>query len=289
MPRLFSVLLLSCKTTCDGSQGMDQSRSPRWVAPGHSRAKATFSSLAFEEAHRAARSRCRPECPSGSGAFQQEAAEEVPHRSARDGFFQFRKDPSSHFEPRSRRHRREGKFGSFTGPRPTSSLCPSSRQAHCRFDGIHRMREKASGRRFRQNSRSREDMRRIHQDELEHAEKELQEVREEAERQKVGVVELNPVAELAAELSRVRAQLVQLQGSRPDPEVACGPNVKRPCLSGQGRVRFPPMPTLVPAELSAWLSERHSDRHDALINGDLGCVPRAHHNVVRRCPNVWWK
>ena len=56
-----------------------------------------------------------------------------------------------------------------------------------------------------------EKMRRIYQDELE---KELQEVREEAERQKVGVVEVNPVAEFEAELSRVRAQLVQLQGSR---------------------------------------------------------------------------
>ena len=56
-----------------------------------------------------------------------------------------------------------------------------------------------------------EKMRRIYQDELEHAEKELQEVREEAERQKVGFVEVNPVAELEAEFSRVRAQLVQLQ------------------------------------------------------------------------------
>ena len=35
--------------------------------------------------------------------------------------------------------------------------------------------------------------------------------------QKVGV-EVNLVAEFEAELSRVRAQLVQLQGSRPDPE-----------------------------------------------------------------------
>ena len=43
-----------------------------------------------------------------------------------------------------------------------------------------------------------EKMRRIYQDELEHAEKELQEVREEAERQKVGVTEVNPVAELEA-------------------------------------------------------------------------------------------
>ena len=88
-------------------------------------------------------------------------------------------------------------------------------------------------------------MRRIYQDELEHAEKELQEVREEAERQKVGV-EVNPVAELEVELSRVRAQLVQLQGSRPNPEVPCAPNVKRPCLSGQGEWGFRQCPLWFP-------------------------------------------
>ena len=60
-----------------------------------------------------------------------------------------------------------------------------------------------------------EKMRRIWQDELE---KELQEVREEAERKKVGVAEVNPVAELEAELSRVRAQVpVQTQKFHVDP------------------------------------------------------------------------
>ena len=39
--------------------------------------------------------------------------------------------------------------------------------------------------------------------------------------------------------------------------------MKRPCFSGQGRGGS----RLVPAEFSAWLSERHSDFHDALING----------------------
>ena len=88
-------------------------------------------------------------------------------------------------EVRSRRFRREDKFGSCIDPRPISSFCLSSRQARGRFDGIDRTRENASGRRVRQNS--------IHQDEMEQAEKELQEVREEAERQKVGVIEVNPV------------------------------------------------------------------------------------------------
>ena len=31
-------------------------------------------------------------------------------------------------------------------------------------------------------------------------------------------------------------------------------------------------PVLVPAEFSAWLSERHSDFHDALINGDPAVI-----------------
>ena len=38
--------------------------------------------------------------------------------------------------------------------------------------------------------------------------------------------------------------------------------MKHPCLSGQGRV---------PAELSAWLSERHSDLYHTFMNGDPGC------------------
>ena len=96
-----------------------------------------------------------------------------------------------------------------------------------------------------------EKMRRICQDELEHAEKELQEVREEAESRR--------------RLASSRSIKIQWQSSKrscPGSEhkwSSCrvpvrtqkfhvDPNVKRPCLSGQGRV-----------ELSAWLSERHSD------------------------------
>ena len=126
-----------------------------------------------------------------------------------------------------------------------------------------------------------EKTRRIYQDEFEHAEKIC---RRFARRPRGRRLALSSSIQWQSSKRswRVRAQLVQLQGSRPDPEVACGPNVKRPCLSGQGREGIPPMPTLVPAELSAWLSERHSDLHDALINGDPSCVPGAHHNVVRR-------
>ena len=31
---------------------------------------------------------------------------------------------------------------------------------------------------------------------------------------------------------------------------------------------IPAMPTLVPAELSSWLDQRHADLHDALLSGD---------------------
>ena len=45
---------------------------------------------------------------------------------------------------------------------------------------------------------------------------------------------------------------------------SCGPVAKRPCRSAQGRV----LVLAIPAELSAWLEERHADLHVALVNGD---------------------
>ena len=43
-------------------------------------------------------------------------------------------------------------------------------------------------------------------------------------------------------------------------------SVKRVCRTGE-RVPIPPTPTLVPAELSAWLEERHAVLHDAFMQG----------------------
>ena len=61
---------------------------------------------------------------------------------------------------------------------------------------------------------------------------------------------------------------LQAQVRGGDPDMPCGPVAKRPCRSAQGRV-----PVLaIPAELSAWLEERHADLHDALVNGDNGRV-----------------
>ena len=123
-------------------------------------------------------------------------------------------------------------------------------------------------------------MRRIYQDEMDQAEKELQKVLEEAERQKVGVVEVNLVAELEAKLSRVRAQLAQLQGSRPDPEVLCGPNVKRPCLSGQGRGGSHPCPFWF--QQSKCVVVRTPFRSPRRTHQRRPCLcSRAQHNVVR--------
>ena len=70
---------------------------------------------------------------------------------------------------------------------------------------------------------------------------------------------------------RLRELVSQLQaqtGQGPVQDVPCGPVVKRTCWSGQGRGPVPDMPRLVPAELSAWLEERHADLHDALTHGD---------------------
>ena len=76
-------------------------------------------------------------------------------------------------------------------------------------------------------------------------------------------------------MSQLQAQIGQglFQDAR------CGPIVKRTCRSGQGRGAVPVMPRLVPAELSAWLEERHADL-PTLTLGD-NC-PRIHFEVVRR-------
>ena len=71
---------------------------------------------------------------------------------------------------------------------------------------------------------------------------------------------------LKAELPRVRAELAQLRGVGPEADLPCGPSVKRVCRTGE-RVPIPPTPTLVPAELSAWLEERHAVLHDAFMQG----------------------
>ena len=57
----------------------------------------------------------------------------------------------------------------------------------------------------------------------------------------------------------------QLRGG--DPDIPCGPVAKRPCRAAQ-RV----LVLSTPAELSAWLEERHADLHDALVNGDNGRI-----------------
>ena len=74
-----------------------------------------------------------------------------------------------------------------------------------------------------------------------------------------------------SEVMRLRELVSELQaqiGQGPVQDVPCGPIVKRTCRSGQGRGPVPDMPRLVPAELSAWLEERHADLRDALTHGD---------------------
>ena len=64
----------------------------------------------------------------------------------------------------------------------------------------------------------------------------------------------------------------QLRGQSSDPHSSCVPIARLACRSGHGRVLVPAMPCSIPAELSAWLKERHTDLHDAFVNGDNGRV-----------------
>ena len=95
-------------------------------------------------------------------------------------------------------------------------------------------------------------------------------------RKKLANAEVQRLQDLVSHLQ------AQLRGG--DPDIPCGPVAKRPCRVAQGRV-----PVLsIPAELSAWLEERHADLHDALVNGDNGRILEltdlgTHDNVGGRC------
>ena len=73
-----------------------------------------------------------------------------------------------------------------------------------------------------------------------------------------------------AEVQRLQDLVSHLQAQvrGGDPDMLFGPVAKRPRRSAKGRV--PVLAT--PAELNAWLEERHADLHDALVNGDNGRV-----------------
>ena len=79
-----------------------------------------------------------------------------------------------------------------------------------------------------------------------------------------------PPPDTTAEVQRLQDLVSHLQAQvrGGDPDMPCGPVAKRPCRSAQGRVPG----GAIPAELSAWLEERHADLHDALVNGDNGRV-----------------
>ena len=79
-----------------------------------------------------------------------------------------------------------------------------------------------------------------------------------------------PPPDTTAEVQRLQDLVSHLQAQvrGGDPDMPCGPVAKRPCRSAQGHVPG----GAIPAELSAWLEERHADLHDALVNGDNGRV-----------------
>ena len=109
-----------------------------------------------------------------------------------------------------------------------------------------------------------EKQKQLFEEELAQAEKDSEGFRREAETFQVSggrLIPVDPTSSLEAEFARVRAELAQLKGAGTDPDAPCVPVVKRTCRMGDGRA-------VIPAELSAWLEERHADLHDALVTGD---------------------
>ena len=149
----------------------------------------------------------------------------------------------------------EGQFG---------STCQADRgRRHSSF-GQRSASQQNPPRLWRPNSRNK-----IFEQELAQAEKDLIGFRQEAEMQWFSCSDILCLLwrPSSRELSRVRAELVQLKGVGQETDIPFGPSVKRVCRTGE-RVPILPMPTPVPAELSAWLEERHSELHDALMQGD---------------------
>ena len=83
-----------------------------------------------------------------------------------------------------------------------------------------------------------------------------------------------------AELSRVRAELAQLREVGQEANLPCGPSVKRVCRT-EDLFPFPPMPTVVPPELSAWLEERHGIAR-RILAGRQELSSGIEHHVVGR-------
>ena len=82
------------------------------------------------------------------------------------------------------------------------------------------------------------------------------------------------VLDLDAQVVSLRAQLQRTEEER-DAALAGAPVKRQVVCRGQGRVghHIPPMPVLIPAELTRWMEHRHSDLQDAFT------TPQ-HHNTT---------
>ena len=114
---------------------------------------------------------------------------------------------------------------------------------------------------------STEKQKQIFKQELAQAEKDLIGFRQEAEMQGSGsVVQIDLVSVLGQALASP-CRVGSIEGGRTRP-ISCWDPVSNGSATTGERVPILPMPTLVPAELSAWLEERHSELHNALMQGD---------------------
>ena len=218
----------------------------------HFRAGASSSEVASCESSDAAEAHCDC-CTTGRFDASEVARspEEIPRRGPRNCINEDHSNPGGDCQLWNGQHGGEVQFGSRVVSCPTSPCDPSSRQAHRRHVRFHRTGE---------------------------AERDLECLQWEGEISQARPCwqELqDPVAVLEAELSQAHAELAQLKGA--DPDEPCGPSVKRPCRTGEGRGCIPPMPILVPAKLRRSLPGRQQSVDRQVVQW---CVERASRRVA---------
>ena len=185
------------------------------------------------------------------------APEEVSSRGPCGRFDQDSSHPGGDCESWTRRRRGTGHIGNRVGTLPLVDKRIADTEA---FIARAQKRVAAEAAKIFEAEKQKQ----LFEEELVQAEKDSEGFRREAETFQVSggrQIPVDPTSSLEAEFARVRAELAQLKGAGTDPDAPCVPVVKRTCRMGDGRA-------VIPAELSAWLEERHADLQDALVTGD---------------------
>ena len=234
---LFCCLLHLGKTARHAPPRMEHSGGLRWMVAHHSRAAASSSEVASRQGSEAHAAEAHCDCATGRfGASAVEVAgspEEIPSRGRRSCINEDLSNSGGDRQPWSGRHRGEVQFRSRVVSCPTSPCDPSSRQAHRRHVSFHCTGEETYCSRV---SKDRAGVGTGGEGSgmFPTGGRDFTTCRQESQ---------DPVAVLEAELSRARAGLAQLKGV--DPDAPCGPSVKRPCRTGEGRGCIPAMPSRV--------------------------------------------